>query len=91
MSDYIPHNIRTESGKELWRMFNQHYGSSVWGPIGDGIEKIEFEVEERIFSIISYEIALMTKKGATFGKRKEYDEGYLTALQDIFILIGDNR
>lgn len=57
MSDYIPHDITTESGKELWRMFNQHYGSSVWGPVGDGIEKIEKEMRARVLAAV--EVAML--------------------------------
>lgn len=48
---------------------------------------------ERIIKLISHEIGVMEKAGgATFGKRKDYDEGYNTALRDIAILIkGENK
>ena len=46
MSDYIPFDIQTEAGKRLWHKMNQHHGSIVWGPVGDGIVEIEDEMRE---------------------------------------------
>lgn len=48
MSDYIPYNITTEAGKKLWIEINAYNGSSVWGPVGEGIVAIEKEMQERI-------------------------------------------
>jgi hypothetical protein len=31
---------------------NNNYGSSVWGPVGDGIVEIEAEVEARIIKLL---------------------------------------
>lgn len=78
MSDYIPHNITTEAGKELWRMFNQHYGSSVWGPIGDGIEKIEKELIDRS-TIDVTRIEVIDKGGRVYVK---YDKEVELSFQD---------
>ena len=52
MSEYIPFNITTDAGKELWREMNQHYGSVVWGRVGDGIEAVEAEMRERIIKLL---------------------------------------
>lgn len=48
MSSYTPFDIQTEAGKQLWHKMNQHYGSSVWGPVGEGIEAIEAEMRKQI-------------------------------------------
>ena len=45
MSDYIPFNITTDSGKTLWRKINATSGSSIWGPLGESIEAIEAEAK----------------------------------------------
>ena len=52
MSEYIPFNITTDAGKELWHEMNQHYGSVVWGRVGDGIEAVEAEMRERIIALL---------------------------------------
>lgn len=48
----IPYNIKTEAGKELWRKMNLEQGSLIWGPVGEGIEAIEAEMEERAISML---------------------------------------
>lgn len=49
-------NIKTQAGIDLWTEMNQYHGSSVWGPVGKGIEKIEAEVRaqehKRIINLI---------------------------------------
>lgn len=46
------------------------------------------ERELEIVALIHREIELMDKAGgASFGRRKDYDAGYVTALNDIKILI----
>lgn len=43
---------------------------------------------ERIIKLIEHEQSVIDKAGgATFGKRRDYDEGYNVALRDIAILI----
>lgn len=53
---------------------------------------IDYE-RDRIIKLVSHEVGVMEKAGgATFGKRKDYDEGYNAALRDIAILIkGENK
>lgn len=48
---------------------------------------------ERVGKLIIHELDVMEKAGgATFGRRKDYDEGYNAALRDIAILIkGENK
>ena len=50
--NHILDSIKTEAGKRLWTKINDNYGSSVWGPVGDGIVKIEAEVEARIIKLL---------------------------------------
>jgi hypothetical protein len=38
-----PDQIRTKSGRDLFNLVNQNYGSSIWGPILAGIIEIERE------------------------------------------------
>ena len=37
-------NIKTEAGKEMFKYFNDNYGSSIWGPVLRGILAIEKEL-----------------------------------------------
>jgi hypothetical protein len=53
--NHILDGIKTEAGKRLWTKINDNYGSSVWGPVGDGIVEIEAEVEERIIKLLEKE------------------------------------
>jgi len=50
--NHILDGIKTEAGKRLWTKINDNYGSSVWGPVGDGIVEIEAEVEARIIKLL---------------------------------------
>ena len=50
--NHILDSIKTEAGKRLWTKINDNYGSSVWGPVGDGIVEIEAEVEARIIKLL---------------------------------------
>lgn len=50
MSNEIPFKIQTKSGRRLWQYLNDSYGSSVWGPVGRGIEEIEAEMREIILN-----------------------------------------
>ena len=40
--------IKTEAGKELFKYFNDNYGSIIWGPVLKGILAIEKEMENDI-------------------------------------------
>ena len=44
----MPDQIKTEAGKELFKHFNDNYGSIIWGPILKGILDIEKEMENVI-------------------------------------------
>jgi hypothetical protein len=44
----MPDQIKTEAGKELFKHFNDNYGSIIWGPILKGILDIEKEMENDI-------------------------------------------
>ena len=46
MSNYIPFDIQTEAGKRLWHKMNQHHGSIVLGPVGEGIVEVEEEMRD---------------------------------------------
>lgn len=48
MTNRHPFNIQTKSGNRLWEYMNNYYGSSIWGPVGRGIEEIEAEMREII-------------------------------------------
>ena len=37
--------IKTQAGKEMFKYFNDNYGSSIWGPVLEGIKAIEKELE----------------------------------------------
>ena len=41
-------DIKTEAGKELFKLINDNYGSSIWGPVLKGIIAIEKELENDI-------------------------------------------
>jgi len=41
------YNITTQAGKDLWIKMNMEFGSSVWGPVGEGIVAIEEEMRQR--------------------------------------------
>lgn len=36
--------IKTQAGKEMFKYFNDNYGSSIWGPVLKGIKAIEREM-----------------------------------------------
>lgn len=55
MSGHIPYNITTDAGQKLWTQINAHYGSSVWGPVGEGIVAVEKEITERIIAKLEAE------------------------------------
>jgi hypothetical protein len=38
-------NIKTQAGLEMFKYFNDNYGSSVWGKVLEGIKAIEKELE----------------------------------------------
>lgn len=49
----LPHlRIETEAGRELWSYMNNHYGSSVWGRVGDGVLAVEAEMRERLAEVL---------------------------------------
>ena len=37
--------IKTEAGKDMFKYFNDNYGSSIWGMVLKGIKAIEKELE----------------------------------------------
>lgn len=47
-----PYGITTEAGKSLFTRMNMEQGSSVWGPVGEGIVAVEREVSERIIKLL---------------------------------------
>ena len=36
--------IKTQAGKDMFKYFNDNYGSSIWGPVLEGIKAIEKEL-----------------------------------------------
>ena len=36
--------IKTQAGKEMFKYFNDNYGSAIWGPVLEGIKAIEKEL-----------------------------------------------
>ena len=38
-------DIKTQAGKDMFKYFNDNYGSSIWGPVLTGILAIEKELE----------------------------------------------
>ena len=37
-------DIKTHAGKYMFKYFNDNYGSSIWGPVLEGIKAIEKEL-----------------------------------------------
>ena len=37
-------DIKTQAGKEMFKYFNDNYGSGIWGPVLEGIKAIEREM-----------------------------------------------
>jgi hypothetical protein len=37
-------NIKTQAGQDMFKYFNDNYGSSVWGKVLEGIKAIEKEL-----------------------------------------------
>jgi hypothetical protein len=52
-----PFGIVTEAGKKLFIYMNMHYGSGVWGRVGEGIVEVEKEVTERIIALLNEMLA----------------------------------
>jgi len=40
----MTHDIKTQAGKDMFKYFNDNYGSSIWGPVLEGIKAIEKEL-----------------------------------------------
>ena len=40
----MTYEIKTKAGKEMFKYFNDNYGSAIWGPVLDGIQAIEQEL-----------------------------------------------
>lgn len=38
-------DIKTQAGLEMFKYFNDNYGSSIWGKVLEGIKSIEKELE----------------------------------------------
>ena len=38
-------NIKTQAGKDMFKYFNDNYGSAIWGPVLEGVKAIEKELE----------------------------------------------
>ena len=45
MDDPLTYGIKTDAGRELLIYMNKYWGSSVWGPVKEGIIAIEKELE----------------------------------------------
>lgn len=71
MSDYIPYDITTKAGKDLWKRINDHNGSSVWGPVGEGIVEIEKELLDKMTTKIQAHI--LSSWAEEWGEDSEYD------------------
>jgi len=41
----ITTGIKTQAGLEMFKYFNDNYGSSIWGKVLEGIKSIEKELE----------------------------------------------
>lgn len=41
----ITTGIKTQAGKDMFKYFNDNYGSVIWGPVLEGIKAIEKELE----------------------------------------------
>lgn len=41
----LGNQIKTQAGKEMFKYFNDNYGSIIWGPVLEGIKAIEKELE----------------------------------------------
>ena len=39
-------DIKTQAGKDMFKYFNDNYGSSIWGPVLEGIKSIERELND---------------------------------------------
>ena len=37
-------DIKTQAGRDMFKYFNDNYGSSIWGPVLEGIKAIEREM-----------------------------------------------
>ena len=37
-------DIKTQAGKDMFKYLNDNYGSSIWGPVLEGIKAIEREM-----------------------------------------------
>ena len=66
MSDEIPYKINTKSGRRLWQHMNNEYGSSVWGPVGRGIEEIESEVQDKIVKLLNDNWTIISDKSILY-------------------------
>jgi hypothetical protein len=45
VTDVAEHlNIKTQAGKDMFKYFNDNYGSSIWGKVLEGIKAIEKEL-----------------------------------------------
>ena len=40
--------IKTQAGKDMFKYFNDNYGSSIWGPALKGIQAIEEEIISKL-------------------------------------------
>ena len=38
-------DIKTQAGKDMFKYFNDNYGSSIWGKVLEGIKAIEEELQ----------------------------------------------
>lgn len=61
-----PFNIKTKAGQLLWADMNNHYGSSVWGPVGRGIEEVEAEVQEKIIKLLNDNWTIISDKSIIY-------------------------
>lgn len=71
MGNYIPYNITTKAGKELWKRINDYNGSSVWGPVGEGIVEIEKELLDKMTAKMQSHI--LSSWAEEWGEDDDYD------------------
>ena len=83
MSDN-PYNLKTKAGQRLWQHFNNVYGSSIWGPLGRGIEEIEAEVRQGIMQeledLFNYYAFSPLREGVDEENRPTWHEGIRHAI-----------
>ena len=84
MSDN-PYNLQTKAGQRLWQHFNNIYGSSVWGPLGRGIEEVEAEMITNIINTLEQMRIDNYEHEEVIG----YNSGWDMGIHDVIDLLHD--